>query len=80
MTVFPNPVSNQLNLQIDLEKAENAVYFITDLSGRRVQTGRFNLNEGSNRMPVSCTSLPKGTYILTLQLNNETLVKKITKL
>lgn len=80
LTIFPNPVSNQINLQIDLEKAENAVYFITDLSGRRVQTGRLNLNAGANRMPVSCSSIPKGTYILTLQLNNETLVKKITKL
>jgi hypothetical protein len=80
LNVFPNPMSNQLNLQIDLEKAENAVYFITDLSGRRVQTGRLNLSAGANRMPVSCSSIPKGTYILTLQLNNETLVKKITKL
>ena len=80
LTVFPNPVSNQINLQIELEKAENAAYFITDLSGRRVQTGRLNLNAGANRMPVSCSSIPKGTYILTLQLNNETLVKKITKL
>ncbi len=80
LSVFPNPVINQINLEIDLEKTENAVYIITDLSGRRVQTGRLNLNAGSNRMPVSCGNIPKGTYILTLQLNNETLVKKITKL
>jgi hypothetical protein len=80
LSIFPNPVNDRMQLILETESNENAQYHITDLSGRRVQTGRFNFVSGENQQFISWGNLPKGTYILSIQLSNETLIKKVNKL
>ena len=80
LSIFPNPVNDRMQLILETESNENAQYHITDLSGRRVQTGRFNFVSGENQQFISWSNLPKGTYILSIQLSNETLIKKVNKL
>jgi hypothetical protein len=80
LMVYPNPVIDRMQLTLETENNENAQYHITDLSGRRVQTGKLNLVSGENQQFISWNNLPKGTYILSIQLSNETLIKKVNKL
>lgn len=64
--VYPNPVADYLN--INSEKEFN--YEIFDLNGRQLRSGK-----ASNHR-IDFTSLPKGVYILVLDIN---ITKKIVK-
>ena len=69
-----------MKIALEAEYAEKANVIITDLSGRRVYNGPVQVIAGSNQINIPVQQLSKGTYLVMIQLNNETLVKKITKL
>jgi len=79
MTVSPNPVAQNMRILIDADKSEKASLFITDLSGRRVYNTSVIVNEGNNTLYIPVAALNSGSYIVTIQLANQTLVKKINK-
>ncbi|HCY89709.1 MAG TPA: hypothetical protein DHV17_05565 [Chitinophagaceae bacterium] len=76
----PNPVQDFIRLSIDAEKSEKATVRITDMSGKLVQTSALSVVNGSNQFTLNSSTLAKGTYILTVQLSEGSLVKKFTKL
>ena len=79
MTVSPNPVAQNMRILIDADKSEKASLFITDLAGRRVYNTSVSVNEGSNTLNIPVSTLNSGSYVVTIQLANQTLVKKINK-
>ncbi len=79
MMINPNPVSQNMRVLIDAEKTEKATLFITDLAGRRVFNSSINVVEGNNTLNIPVGFLNNGSYIVTIQLSNQTLVKKINK-
>jgi blue copper oxidase len=56
--IFPNPGQNMVN--ISLENAENAPYFIQDAAGKTIQRG--HLTKGINKIDIS--ALSNGIYII----------------
>jgi hypothetical protein len=80
LAINPNPVAETMKIALEAEYAEKANVIITDLSGRRVYKGPVQVIAGSNQINIPVQQLSKGTYLVMIQLNNETLVKKITKL
>jgi hypothetical protein len=80
LAINPNPVAETMKIALEAEYAEKANVIITDLSGRRVYNGPVQVIAGSNQISIPVQQLSKGTYLVMIQLNNETLVKKITKL
>jgi hypothetical protein len=80
LAINPNPVAEIMKIALEAEYAEKANVIITDLSGRRVYNGAAQVIAGSNQISIPVQQLSKGTYLVMIQLNNETLVKKITKL
>jgi hypothetical protein len=79
MIVSPNPVAQNMRVLVDADKAEKATLFITDLAGRRVFNTSVNIIEGSNTLNIPVSTLNSGSYVVTIQLANQTLVKKINK-
>lgn len=80
LAINPNPVAETMKIALEAEYAEKATVVITDLSGRRVHNSAVQVVAGANQINIPVQQLSKGTYLVMIQLNNETLVKKITKL
>lgn len=62
VTVFPNPVKDQLNVRTPL----SGIYQLVDMAGREISAGVF---EGDFSVPVS--QVPRGTYLFTLLMSGE---------
>ena len=69
-----------MRVSIESENAESTLMTITDLTGKKLISKNINVISGSNNIEIPVEKLPKGTYFVTIRLNNETLVQKITKL
>lgn len=80
MQIAPNPVNDQMTLAIEAETAEKATIVITDLSGKRVYNGFTAVIAGLNNTRIPVNNLAKGTYVVRVMLNGQTLIKKINKL
>lgn len=77
LSVFPNPVRNQLNLKYILDKPVVLTAEIINLSGQTVQI--FTLKDhqrGENNKTLHLTGLLPGTYLIRLSGENISLVSK----
>jgi hypothetical protein len=63
LTLFPNPTSNYLQVQLENEKSRPTTYQIYNLSGKTVLSG--SLNKGQKSIPLF--SLSNGVYIIQLK-------------
>ena len=66
LQVFPNPVSDVLQVQFPLSKKEAVQINITDAAGKTVYTKQLQLNEGNNAVSIPVHHLPKGMYYLVV--------------
>ncbi len=65
--VYPNPVADQVNLSLNLNKAESISIVINDLAGRAVsEVSNKNFTPGSNNFSINTSELSKGIYMLVL--------------
>lgn len=74
LTVYPNPVSDVLFLQLDAEVSHEANYSLTDLNGRTIIREQLK----ASTVQIDVSTLPAGTYIVKVQDQNNNLVQKIT--
>jgi hypothetical protein len=65
---------------IDAEKAERAIMVITDLSGKRIYNSTLNVQVGINNFSVPVNQFAKGSYIVQIQLADQTIVRNFNKL
>ena len=80
ISVFPNPTSGPLTITIDdaisLDK-DNCYYTLTSMDGTQSITGKIT----GHVMSVEVSNLVPGTYLLSLELNNQfQYVKKIVRI
>lgn len=70
--IYPNPVSNQLNIQLNsTEKTQIEIY---NILGKRVLTKTIHQSQ-----TIQLDNLNSGVYILKLTQNNSTISKKLIK-
>lgn len=74
-SVYPNPFTNELNIQLPKSVKENYVFKISDLTGKIIHSQIQN----EKSFVWNGASLPKGIYILTIESNGKTVAKKIMK-
>lgn len=75
----PNPVVAGLSAKLQLTADENmdAVLTITDASGRQCQRQEVNLSFGENLVDIPTDGLQAGLYILSLQNEKGTILKRL---
>lgn len=78
-TVFPNPTSGNVNLQIALEKESDVVITVYDLAGRAVISFNTGLTPGLSNIPVATDNLPQGNYILSAQTSSGRYTAKLVR-
>jgi hypothetical protein len=73
IAIYPNPASNGVTITVDYSMV-NAVYTITNLSGKTVLTDRIN----ATQMQIDLSALTQGQYLLAIQTENGLITEKIT--
>ena len=80
MNIYPNPFSNQLTIDFVSDvNEENIRISIYDLTGKVVLQTQTDVVEGSNKIPMDVRSLPKGTYLVRFDNENDRQYAKIIK-
>jgi hypothetical protein len=64
VTLYPNPVSDVLSIDIQSERNTLAEIKLMDATGRTVKTISLHLMEGSNTTKIDMESLAKGIYVV----------------
>nr|WP_297167131.1 T9SS type A sorting domain-containing protein [uncultured Dysgonomonas sp.] len=77
---YPNPVESQLTIEYYLENATSVTISMYSLDGKllkNIDLGR--KDKGMYSEFIDCSTLSKGTYVLTIKTNTNTLSDKIMK-
>jgi hypothetical protein len=78
--VYPNPFSNQTNIQFAIEKSCPAKLEVYNNAGQKVSILiDKNLTEGNHVTNWNVSGLPQGVYLLRLQAGERTVTQKIIK-
>jgi subtilisin family serine protease len=65
--IFPNPVSEKLNLMLEIEKAHQTTVAIYDISGRKIDMFELDvLNSGKHYFDFNVSKLNSGIYFLQI--------------
>jgi hypothetical protein len=79
MTIFPNPVNNEVNVDVALESSLNGKVEIYNSIGATVIAQPAMFNSGSNRVSLDVSSLAPGNYMLAVKTDNGVVSKKFTR-
>jgi Secretion system C-terminal sorting domain len=77
--IFPNPVQNELHIQVASVSKENALLQVQDITGKVLQQQPIGLNNALTAVSMNVTDLQKGIYMLVLQLEGEKITRKFIK-
>ncbi|MEZ5045218.1 MAG: S8/S53 family peptidase [Saprospiraceae bacterium] len=75
--LFPNPVSDQLNLHFNLEQESNITLLITDMTGKIMQSQQLVLMAGSQKQIIDVRHFNSGMYFVQLITKDENRSEKI---
>ena len=79
LSVFPNPLSDQLSVQVSLRESADISLEIIDITGRQVYTLPVEKhNTGTVSKQINTSSLPDGCYLLKLSVNGEMTTRHIS--
>lgn len=66
LSVYPNPASNFVQVEISLKQAARIQVELFDAASRRVINRSLELSEGKNAVPLSLSGMQKGMYMLRI--------------
>ncbi len=78
LIVYPNPTSNEINIQFEVEKPSKVIFTIKDLSGREVLTLK-DLAAGVYHTSIPINNLESGVYLIRFEVAGYTYISKIVK-
>ncbi|MBT8191076.1 MAG: T9SS type A sorting domain-containing protein, partial [Bacteroidia bacterium] len=76
--LYPNPVSQVLNIDVISSESAGAVINILNPNGQLLKKESINVDRGLNTNRIDIRELNSGIYILQIISNNERLVKKFS--
>lgn len=78
IALFPNPTSDQLNINIDIEQSADYSIELLDLAGRQIQSV-FNgdLSQGSYQFNIKKGSLQSGTYLIRISTEQGSIIERV---
>ncbi len=76
-TIYPNPTSGLVNIQLNTSLVQNTTMKIYDLIGKLVfERNTFENNQNQN-YSLNLNHLTSGIYLLSVQINDRTTTKKL---
>lgn len=79
LRLYPIPAKDKININLVLHESSNVSLVLLDVLGRAVKSRSKNkiLPSGNHKIDVPTTQLQSGSYILRVNINNSTIIKKI---
>jgi hypothetical protein len=77
ISIYPNPASDRLNLNINSEKDGNCIVQVLDLAGKIQRSFEMQLTEGANRRDLDISDVASGLYIIYVNAGSRSLQKKL---
>jgi hypothetical protein len=77
--VYPNPVSNEANLELTLTEALNATVTVYSQTGQIVYTKKHSLKAGRQLLKLNLSGLSDGIYLLKINEGSNQLTKRFIK-
>ena len=79
--ISPNPAKDEIRVKMNSDDDQSVSIKVVDMLGRNVINATFNLNEGSNVIPVDITTLESGTYFMKVtDADGDEMIDKFIKL
>jgi len=66
LKLFPNPVANELQVQLNSTESFEATIRITDANGKVLSSAVRNIQSGSQQLPLDVSNMPTGNYFLQI--------------
>lgn len=66
-TMFPNPASHELTLDIHLTADRPVKVSVMDISGRTLMLNTYDLHKDNNRVTMDVNGLPSGMYLVRVE-------------
>lgn len=82
LNVYPNPIKDVFNLNVELFSSAAVVIELTDLTGRVIHVfHNAELQSGAHQLNFNLNSLDlvAGTYLLNIKIGEQTITRKIVK-
>jgi hypothetical protein len=76
--VYPNPVSEVMNVVINPENGSSAVISILDMSGRTVFSRKYEVQSNTlSTLQIPVIDFPAGAYIVKMQIGGNSISRKV---
>jgi hypothetical protein len=79
LSIYPNPTNDKVNIRVGLEKVGKVNLKLTDAAGRVVFAETVESNSTDFSHELNLSDYASGTYILLLNVDGKTAVKKVVK-
>ncbi|MFN0274613.1 MAG: MopE-related protein [Chitinophagales bacterium] len=79
LTIYPNPVAEDIFISFAAATASNASLNIGDIAGKTIYSATLEMNEGMNEIQLPVNEWSKGLYIVHLQNGDEVSTGKFVK-
>ena len=70
ISLYPNPVIDELNIELNTENSDNITLEIYNYNGQIVYSENNNLNSGSNTIRMNASQFSAGMYFVKISGNN----------
>ena len=67
ISIYPNPVKDELNINIQLQEDEVAEWTLQNIKGQLIQSGSLK----SKNNPIDLSHLSQGIYFIQIKMNNQ---------
>jgi len=79
LQLFPNPVLNQVVIQLPAGKSGKATVYVTDVTGKQQLQQQYIISNTQSRIVCNLSSLRAGIYFLKVYCNNEFYTEQFVK-
>ena len=77
LSLFPNPTSGDIWLNLNSEYAQSGIVIVFDITGKEVFKQNIKLQKGDNKQLLKLDGITKGNYTLQLQTTDGKLTQQI---
>jgi hypothetical protein len=71
INIYPNPFTEQVNLDLFTKKGTNVIWNIYDMTGKLVISGSESISSGYSTLNIKAEDLPNGVYLLNAIMDDQ---------
>ncbi len=76
--MFPNPATDELTLDVDMDADRQVKVSVLDITGRAVSLQAYDLGKDQNRVTMDVSTLPSGLYVVRVENGKHVGAQKLT--